>query len=69
MANDNPEGLSLRKRLAQGVDLPSGDFGVDKLNSKAAGGPKSSSGTLSDSERGAGPPVGHNQANPNHGYE
>lgn len=46
------------------------NFGVDALSSHSAGGPGGGSAnrTLKDHERGAGPPVDHNQANPDHGF-
>lgn len=67
MDHNDPEGLTGRKRMAQGVALQSGDFGVDKLASHAAGGPGKSetAGTLPDAQRNA--PHGGNQANPDHG--
>lgn len=63
------DGFSLRKRLAMGKALPSGDFGVCSLQSTAHKVPVDpvKKGHLLDHERGARGPVGHNQANPDHG--
>lgn len=69
---DQYSGIRLQKQIAMGDTnaMSPGDFGVDSLSSHAAGGPgpkASVSGTLGDHERGAAPPVGGHQANPNHG--
>ncbi len=64
----NEKFISPRKRLAMGGTMPDGDFGVDSLASRVAGGPTSQgSGYLKDDERGAGPPLGGNQRQPDHG--
>lgn len=63
---DNADGFTLRKRIAMGMPLPSGNFGVESLAS-ATGNVPGSGATLKDNDRAASPPVGHNQANPNHG--
>lgn len=56
------------KRLAMGEDiLDAGNFGVDSLASKAAGGPRPGTGDMPDKARGAAPPINGNQANPDHG--
>lgn len=68
MANDL-SGIRMQKQIAMGGDMPSGDFGVSKLNSKDAGGPSGKTTTLKDNERGAAPPINGNQANPDHGYK
>ncbi len=61
------EGYTGRKRLAMGKPLPSGDFGVASMSSHCAGGVDTQDSHLLDHQRGARPPVGHNQANPDHG--
>lgn len=61
------DGFTMRKRLAMGKALPSGDFGVCHMDQHCAGGSDTRDAHLKDHERGAGPPVGHNQANPDHG--
>lgn len=61
------DGYTGRKRLAMGKPLPSGDFGVAAMSSHCAGGVDTQDAHLADHERGAGKPVGHNQANPDHG--
>lgn len=66
---DDTEGLRLHQRLAQGLPLPEGDFGVENLTSKNAGGPVHGGKTLKDHERAAGKPINGNQANPDHGYK
>ncbi len=59
--------VSPRKAMAMGGSMPSGDYGVESLASKAAGGPTTQgNGYLKDHERTAGPPIGGNQANPKH---
>lgn len=59
------DGFSGRKRLAMGKPYPSGDFGVEPLS--GVQGHDTKDAILKDHERGARPPVGHNQANPDHG--
>lgn len=61
------DGFTMRKRLAMGKALPSGDFGVASMSSHCAGGVDTQDSHLADHQRGARPPVGHNQANPDHG--
>lgn len=58
--------ISPRKRLAMGESIGT-DFGVDNLNSPAAGGPAQGGKYLGDHERAARPPIDGNQANPDHG--
>lgn len=68
MADENADGLSLRKRLAHGDALPSGDFGVAALSSHAGGtgaGKSEAAGAMPDSNRT--PLHGSNQGNPDHG--
>lgn len=60
------DGFTLRKRIAMGLPLPSGNFGAESLAS-AQGAAHTPEAHLKDHERAASPPVGHNQANPNHG--
>ena len=61
--------LKQHQLLARGEPLPSGNFEVAALSSHSAGGPKGgkSDGMLKDHQRGAAPPIGGNQANPDHG--
>lgn len=60
--------LKQHQMLARGEGLMSGSFDVDPLSSHAAGGPApTGSGTLPDHQRGAKPPIGGNQAQPDHG--
>lgn len=61
------DGFTMRKRLAMGKALPTGDFGVCHMDEHCAGGSVTTDGHLHDHQRGAKPPVGHNQANPDHG--
>lgn len=67
---DDLKGIRMHKQIAMGGSMPTGDFGVEKLDSKSAGGPgrKEYSGTLKDDDRAARSPIDGNQANPNHGY-
>lgn len=69
MADGNDDGYSLRKRLAMGKPLPEGTFGVEPLGGVQgdAHTPVAREVHLKDHERGAGPPINGNQANPNHG--
>jgi len=64
---DNYDGFTLRKRLGMGYPLPEGNFGVESL--KSVQGEVGTGKTLKDGERGAGPPIDGNQANPSHGYK
>lgn len=68
MAANYNDGIPLRKSLAMGGSLPTGDFGVEKLAS-VEGSVKPSNKMLGDGERAATPPINGNQANPNHGYK
>jgi len=63
----NDKYVSPRKALAMGGSMPTGDYGVEQLASKAVNGPSGvGNGHLKDHERTAGPPIGGNQANPKH---
>lgn len=61
--------VSPRKREAMGGDpLKPDTFGVDQFGSSTVNGPApGKGGYLKDHERGARPPIGGNQANPDHG--
>lgn len=68
MGTINEKYVSPRKALGMGGSMPSGDYGVESLASKAVNGSAGSgNGYLKDHERGASPPIGGNQANPDHG--
>lgn len=64
-------GLSTRKKIASGYKdaLDVGDYGVDHLDSHAAGNRSFNKGNklLLDHERAASAPINRNQANPDHG--
>lgn len=63
-------GIRQRKVIAMGGTPPNGDFGVEPLTSRNAGGPdlgKTNGKYLKDDERAARPPIEGNQANPDHG--
>lgn len=64
-------GVSPRKRIAMGDKDPLavGDYGVDHLDSHAAGNKPYNKGNklLLDHERAASAPINRNQANPDHG--
>lgn len=72
------DGVRMQKEMAMGGDMPSGDFGVEKLDSHCKGshpdhGTNVHNKHLGDHERGAVHPIHHTgghmpaQANPDHG--
>lgn len=72
----NTEGVRMQKNMAMGGDMPSGDFGVEKMDHCDGGDHPDrhmSHKPMHDDERGAPGPVHHSkghmpaQANPRHG--
>jgi hypothetical protein len=60
--------INQHKRMAMGESIGEDGFGVQKLDSMSRGNGYDGRGAHSpDHRRGARPPVGYNQANPDHG--
>jgi hypothetical protein len=69
MDKPNERYLKQHQRIARGDPDPfdTSGFGVESFASMNGGGGNTSKRTLRDHERGAKPPIGGNQSNPDHG--